>query len=639
MTQVTQDKEQETKALKKALIAYKHLNVVPVDSTPVDRESTKKDNVYFDEGLIFQTGTLWTKDVIIKYFQDNRLSGDDLNKTFHKTWEKIKNSSRVELFMHQILHYLSTYGTDFEGDAYFPSEEYNIPEDVRFTVIRGDTEQNISQRFRDMITSGMALKRETIDDIIEYLSPMTFNAPIEDCVKNKEAMALIAHRENILPKNPVEMLRVIVYKATDTTLLIKNKWVIDSIKSSKFNPEPLMEQYGLNNLARIFNRFKPVFLAFKDKCPSTINKLSKLSKKYHEPMVENPLNMATHKRIEDLKYLRNATPYALFRALSACYERLNGKKNFIYQIRNGKSWTQHKDKDYDTDVLKENITTLTSFIKENMNLQGTKVFIPDNIEYTVPTSEKTFVGSIPKGTKIYSDRFVVGVYWENDWGARDLDLSSINCNGKVGWNSGFGQGDNNILYSGDMTDATNGAIEYLRFKKLTLPTLVNNNIFAGEVGCQYKIVLCTDDKNFVQVHNSQESVKKYIADPNNVVFEQTCETVQKQTIIGAVLPCDTSNSSYTQCFVVLNMGSNNVSVSSIGNDDELNNISWRSIEESYNNPLTLRHVLTIMGASLVDDVTEADIDLSVRNLGKDSITNLLTSGNKLDYNKQKENQK
>jgi len=39
--------------------------------------------------------------------------------------------------------------------------------------------------------------------------------------------------------------------------------------------------------AEIFNRFKPLFLAFKTKCPKTINKISKLSKTYHKPLVSN----------------------------------------------------------------------------------------------------------------------------------------------------------------------------------------------------------------------------------------------------------------------------------------------------------------------------------------------------------------
>ncbi len=68
----------------------------------------------------------------------------------------------------------------------------------------------------------------------------------------------------------------------------------------------------------IFNRFKPLFLAYKNRCPQTINKLSKLSKKYHKPLVSNALNEITFRRLTsaDNGWQENATIYSLFKALS-----------------------------------------------------------------------------------------------------------------------------------------------------------------------------------------------------------------------------------------------------------------------------------------------------------------------------------
>ena len=48
----------------------------------------------------------------------------DYNSTFYKTFEDVTSKSRLELFIDQIFHYASTYGTDFEGETYVPNSEY-----------------------------------------------------------------------------------------------------------------------------------------------------------------------------------------------------------------------------------------------------------------------------------------------------------------------------------------------------------------------------------------------------------------------------------------------------------------------------------------------------------------------------------
>ncbi|MEL6657337.1 MAG: hypothetical protein AAFP77_00090 [Bacteroidota bacterium] len=45
-----------------------------------------------------------------------------------------------------------------------------------------------------------------------------------------------------------------------------------------------------------------------------------------------------------------------------------------------------------------------------------------------------FVGNIPTGSKFYGKAMAVGVYWENAWGARDLDLSGLNIAFEQGGN-------------------------------------------------------------------------------------------------------------------------------------------------------------------------------------------------------------
>ena len=46
-----------------------------------------------EEGFIIEQSALWAKDRIIEFYKKEKLSGNDLNKTFHKSWQKIKYSS------------------------------------------------------------------------------------------------------------------------------------------------------------------------------------------------------------------------------------------------------------------------------------------------------------------------------------------------------------------------------------------------------------------------------------------------------------------------------------------------------------------------------------------------------------------
>jgi len=275
----------------------------------------------------------------------------------------------------------------------------------------------------------------------------------------------------------MEFFRYIIYKVTGETLLIKSNEVIEAIKNSNYNPTVQFEQFGLEKMAEIFNRFKPLFLAFKPKCSKTINKISKLSKTYHKPLITNPLNLVTSIVLtdDDRHWLDNATPFALFKALSACYNRINGQYTFAYRIRNGKSFIKTKKA---SGAIWPNYYFILYYLKEHFDLTDKKFFLPHDVEYALPTSEKMYVGNIPTGSKFYGESLAIGVYWENNWGANDLDLSGLNIGGKVGWNAQYKQNKGSLMYSGDLTNAPSGAVEYLYAQNgLTEPTLITNNVF------------------------------------------------------------------------------------------------------------------------------------------------------------------
>ena len=404
----------------------------------------EKPFVSEDQGFIIEPNALWAKDEILRYYLKEKLNGNDLNKTFHKSWKTIKDTPRCELLIHQILHYITTYGSDFQAEMYIPDEVLNVPDvKVVFKVVKAYTKKELTEKCLGLLKSGIALKEETIDDLLSLLTDeLSYKFTGKEGIKNKEAIIKIANLFGVIPQDIMEFFRYVIYRSTGKSLLIKNPGAIDAIKKSTYNPSVQFQQFGLERLARIFNRFKPLFLAFKTKCPKTINKIAKLSKTLHKPMVSNPLNLATSRLLTDADthWLDNATPYALFKAIAGCYSRMNGQDSFVYRIRNGKSWAQESEGDK-IRLITQNFAFLVNYLKERFNLEGKKFFLPRNIMYSLPTSEKMFVGNIPTGTKFYGKKLAVGVYWRNEWGARDIDVHGMNLDGHIGWNSYYSQGD------------------------------------------------------------------------------------------------------------------------------------------------------------------------------------------------------
>ena len=370
------------------------MNTLKLFNAVIAKPSNEKPYIS-DEGYIITPNALWAKDRIIAFFKAEKLNGNDLNKTFHKSWNKIKNSSRYELYVEQIEHYMSTYGSDFNDEIYIPEEILNIPNvKLNYKVINAYSADIMKQKCLTLLKSGMALKEDTVDELIILLvDELGYTFTGNENIRNKEAIVKLAEYYNIYPENAVEFFRYIIYRATDTTLLIKNDALIALIKESSYNPTQAFKQFGLEKLAEIFNRFKPLFLAFKNKASKTINKISKLSKTYHKPLVSNPLNDVTNAFLteKDVHWLDNATPFALFKALSACYTRKQGQDAFLYRIRNGKSWVKsdaisaasrnnmlfnllkrnkagkHKKVIIENTVFKENYQFLLSYLKQRFD--------------------------------------------------------------------------------------------------------------------------------------------------------------------------------------------------------------------------------------------------------------------------------
>jgi hypothetical protein len=560
-----------------------------------------------EEGIIIEADAVWALKNICAWYKEQRLSGNNLNKTFHKSWKTIKDRPRSELFIHQILHYISTYGSNFQDEIYIPEEVLKVPKlKLVYKVVKAYTVKELEEKCLDMLKSGIALKEETVDDLISVLvDELNYTFTGKEGIRNKEAVIKIAETYNVFPANTEEFFRFVIYRTTGASLLIKDKKTIAAIKASTYNPTPLFKQYGLEKLASIFNRYKPLFLAYKGLSRKTINKISKLSKTMHEPMIINPLNQVTFKKLQerDEHWLKNATPFVLFKAFTACRNRLNEQDTFLYKIRNGKSWVTENAKNH-YNVCKHNIIMILEHIKQKVDLSGKTFYFPKDIRYALPTSEKLFVGNIPMGTMFTERKLAVGIYWEDTWGASDLDLSGINMHGKTGWNSTYSQ-QGNLMFSGDITSAPNGAVEYMYANDgLEKSTILKVNVYRGEDNAGYKIIIGKGDA----------VSRKYMMNPNNLFAEIKTAAIQKETIIGIFLPKDKK-----QRFILMNLGAGNVQISSKSKNTE---IAIEALYQEWRKPYNLKKMISVLGGKIVKEKEDADFDLSVDALQKDTFTKI-----------------
>lgn len=483
-----------------------------------------------------------TKDVLS--FLEEELC--NYNSTFYETWYDILTKTRFELLMDQLIHYSTTYGNpnvDNEPETvYIPnSEPITIPLKT-LRVIKAVSKDYVENKIRDTLSSGIALLEGTLDAFCNFITENKISIDM-DTVKNKEAQAYISCTMNILPKDEFGILRCIVYKYTHKAVLIKSREVLATIRglaktlgyydeSCPFDFSLLTEE-NLKRLSRIFYRYKPLFLAFKGKnTPNVnrvINKIRTLAKKNHTPLQkkfwENCFSMQDRSEEEMLEEAKNnvenLSNFKKIRLIQGINERLNGKgfKGRTYLIRNGKQFLKQ---DYEPEANVKYLKQLKEILKvsllESLSEKKTTFKMPDNLHITCPTSEKNFIGNYPLGTNIdLSDKdTIVGIYWRNEWGTQDFDLSMVTPEGvKIGWNAHYTNDEDNILYSGDMTNADPEASELIYFKNgFKEDGLLKVNKFWGDSISKFKLFIATEAKDRKTLIS-----KKGMVDLNNIKFE------------------------------------------------------------------------------------------------------------------------
>jgi len=566
------------------------------------------------------------------------LSAEEMNAAFHKSWEKVKSASIEQLVIEQILHYITTYGFEalgiYDKDyVYIPVETLDIPklelENLRYTVIRGYTKDELKKKLIELLQTGIALKDETIKDIVDVAMYIDMNGDEIEKIKNREVKIAMYGYLGVIPKNPVEFLRYAVYKATENTLLIKNKKTIEAIKE-KENVEVTMlfKQYemlhGFEPLASIFNRFKPLFLAFKTNTvlSNIINKISKLSKSYHSPMPEDYLNSITARiknntlTFPELRAaLKDANIFRKIRLAYALKYRTKPVDSIVYKVRNGKSYvTDFTYLELGPAKVIYNIVeeSIVNDLRETVD--GKKIYIPKGVTYALPATEKQFTGNIPSGTCVsVPNDMIFGVHWKNVYGNRiDLDLSLMNANiGKIGWDVSYRTTNKDILFSGDVVDPLRtGATELFYISKrgegnyIMHVNYYNHN---EDVKVPYSIVVAKEKPSGFN--------RNYVINPNNVICIAKSSISDKQKILGLIVTSIEDTKFY---FVETSAGGGITS-----STNEKTEQARKYLFNFYTDTISLNDTLLMAGAQLVSTPNGCDIDLSPETLEKSTIINLI----------------
>ena len=545
------------------------------------------------------------------------------NSTFYKTWEDVTSRSRFDLFIDQIFHYITTYGTNFAlGNGFVPNDMEGVPANFPYNtykVISVVTPKEMYDKCLEMGTSGIALKQKTVQVLGQYIVNYVLDNQVDidiDALKNRELRTYLYDAFDLCPNDKFELLRYIVYKATGKTTIIKNDQFLSLVKlgCDKFDFRKLTD-HQIDALASIFYRFKDVILMFKNENNAhIINVIRRRAVKLHKPMKigywESILN-TQHTFDEVYEKSAELTNFKIITLMQMILERtkLTETDKIMYIIRNGKMFVKNASNvNVDTDNLTRIYNALDMRLIDNMSKKACKIKLPANLHIAVPTSEKNFIGNIPFGSYFdMTENNIIGIYWKNEWGTRDFDLSMNDVNGgRIGWNYDYYTKDTDIVYSGDMTNAAPEATELLYAKKNCPSGTIYVNRYNGNKGSKYRFFYANEVPN-------KSDLKNYMVDPRNIKIDVMMESDEsRQQQVGFVA---------NDKFFFMNLGNGDSHVATFGSKFTQKDM-FDVFARKANTMLYLENVLLNAGFTIANEEEGEVPDIDFTNLDKDTLIKL-----------------
>jgi hypothetical protein len=429
------------------------------------------------------------------------------HNAFYSSWNDVISKCREDLVIEQIFHYLTVTIKDvFNEDLVFIPNNFGKEVTAPLKVIKGLLISEIKTQVMEIIYRKVALKEETIKKVFIIIDP--YEVDILK-VQNRDSRTYIQVKFSIIPKDALDILKCAVYDLTGDLNIIKNKELYSKITCQNPGRDGNVLIKWLNGneavLATIFNRFKPIFMCMKcfENVKPYVNKISKLSKKHHVPLT-----------------LPKKEPTTGYEVVKHLHYLLNNKTPKIYQIRNGKMWC--------TRDRKEEIEKYEKKLKE---LLPSNFIQSPGTRLSLPTSEKNFIGAFPMGTLFTDKSLIIGIFWRNQDGKRiDLDLSAFDLKGKIGWNDNYYSEDRQVIFSGDVIDAPNGANEYLYFKNISCPQVVMVNKYSPRGNDVKMDIIISSAEN--------DTVSNEIIEDSKIIATINTSCGDKQKTLGVVYPTE-----------------------------------------------------------------------------------------------------
>lgn len=599
-------------------------------------------------GIIMPTGDKELVDYAISLYGINR---ELFNSTLHKNWDKVETAPIEQLFVEQMLHYLTTYGTNFESPyVYVPSEELNIPElnieKIKFTVINTITMDELKDKVKALI-GGVALSSDTVNLLVDIWEDLDLSI---DDVKNRELLVKLCEKYELVPKDAETLLRVLLVITTGSTLKIKNDSSLRVIKNSgyvfKKKAEALLSKYisvyGYKPLAEIFNRNKDLFVCMKHSKGSDlnamINKISRIAKKVpqkHYKPSEYMQITNTKVSVDMNKAIDNMSVFREISLINHIDYLLSNPDDVVYKIRNGKTFVKENNELVNRELLIARQLVLKNDLCKRLSeeFRDKTFYIPSSITYGIPTSEKQFLENIPYGTTIEFDKkdtenVILAVAWNDDC---DIDASLIGNMGKIGWNSCYRRlsDDGEILFSGDMTRLVNGNACEAHLIKGSCSGRYAINLYSvawcNKKVIPYKFVVAKTDKD-VDI----QSVKSLsIIDPNSIVTILN-RSIDRSSAQQYVCNVDVTKDKIRLTFVNENAGSSHVSSWS-----EYDKRKLKVLNDKFEQQMTLNDLIVLLGGKIIEApkyckkefvdgelktiYVDADYDLSLEKLSREAI--------------------
>ena len=590
-----------------------------VDPSKVNAEAVKR-GYFVTEAACNQDVLKWLK-----------TTEADVNSTFYKEWKEVKERSRLELFIDQVMHYITTYGTNFESEFVYTRNDGQRPSFKfdRHYLIDVVTKEELLARCLKML-SGSALKQETMEAVADYVIANQAEVNV-DAIANKEAQVYICEKTGRVPSTPQAFLRYLVYVATGETLLIKNaklyQKIMDADSSAKrkcAKAFAALTEEQMVNMAGSFYRYKPIFLAFRHiislKTRKNVNRIRQLARKHHKP-VYAPADHAFDPAIplDDVKKaVAGLTPFkkvSIWRSANMRIDSYDRSVSHAYVVRNGKVHFESVDRKHNRpdlvrleavrDIVRDSIVETVRSKRNGSCI----VRLPASVNIALPTSEKNFIGDYPFGTTIdVAEHNVFGIYWRNEWGTYDFDLSMRDDKGNTyGWNSAYTNKKQSIVYSGDMTNADPEAAECMYvsgefIKNADRIAYLCCNQYNGNPGSKFKAFFSRADKC---------PPRGAMVDPSTIVVEGEVRIAGKMTLFG-ILSKDKA------ALIGFNYGN-----AIVGSKVDATSVMEELTRMAFLTP-TLSEVLTAAGYTVVDSTYEGEVDLDFSKLTRDSLIDFIS---------------